>query len=68
MQAAWKALGKHLTRLAALHMNNTTDSAAKNISPPKKSPEARKNAASGTVTLRQPRTPSLETAPTAQMN
>ncbi len=52
MQAAWKILGKHLTRLVALHAINTADPTAKNKPSSKKAPEARKNAASGTSTLR----------------
>jgi hypothetical protein len=68
MQAAWKALGKHLTRLATLHVNNMADSAAKTPPPTKKSPGVRKNAVPETETLRRLRTPSLENAPTAQIN
>lgn len=67
MQAAWKILGKHLTRLAALNMTNAADSDAKNT-PPKKAPAARKNAASEPGKQRQLHAPSPETAPTAQMH
>lgn len=68
MQVAWKALGKHLTRLATLHVNNMADSAAKTPPPTKKSPGVRKNAVPGTETLRRLRTPSLENAPRAQIS
>lgn len=65
MQAAWKALGRHLTRLVTLHVS-TANSTADDTPPRKQSPEARKNTVSpGAKTLRHRRTPSLETAPTA---
>lgn len=64
MQAAWKILGKYLNRLMA-HEREVVDSETKSTAPPKKSSEDRRNAASGAGRLRQIRTPSSETAPTA---
>ena len=67
MLAAWKILGKHLTRLAALNMTNAAASDDKST-PPKKVPTARKKAASEPGKQWQFHAPSPETAPTAQMN
>lgn len=64
MQSAWKILGKHLNRLMA-HEREVVDSETKSTAPPKKSSEDPRNAASGAGRLRQIRTQSSETAPTA---
>jgi len=64
MQAAWKILGKHLNRLTA-QKREVVNSETQNTAPPKKSPEAHRNTASGRGKLRQIRAPSSETGPTA---